>query len=126
MNPKHIILHLISIIKRLFPEYKHIPSMLILAQVLHETGNLKSAIFLENNNLFGMKFNKRGWAIGINRGHAVYNFWWSSIFDYFERQRVFKIIYVTPEQYVKQTALSGYAEDIAYQKRWLDIYYGLI
>lgn len=54
----------------------------VLAQALLETGNFKSKIFLENNNAFGMKFNKRGWAKGTRNGHAFYDSTLDSFYDY--------------------------------------------
>lgn len=46
----------------------------ITAQAAHETGNFESAIFKENNNLFGMKLPaiRKTFAVGENKGHAVY------------------------------------------------------
>lgn len=39
----------------------------------HETGGWTSAIFKENNNLFGMRLPSRNTlAVGVNRGHAVF------------------------------------------------------
>ena len=54
------------------------------AQVILETGNFTSAIYLENNNLFGMKLAKCRvtTAIGENRHSAVYRSWFDSLIDY--------------------------------------------
>ena len=55
-----------------------------LSQARLETGNFTSAIFKENNNLFGMKMAelRPTSAIGINRGHASYSNWKESVVDY--------------------------------------------
>jgi flagellum-specific peptidoglycan hydrolase FlgJ len=55
---------------------------IVLAQAILETQWFSSTIFKENKNMFGMKFNKRGWAIGTNRGHAEYEKLEDSISDY--------------------------------------------
>ena len=57
---------------------------MITAQAGFETGNFTSAIFRENNNLFGMKLPKvrKTTAIGENRGHAVYKSLDDCIKDY--------------------------------------------
>lgn len=54
----------------------------VLAQAILETGNFKSKISEENNNHFGMKFNKRGLAKGIRNGHAYYDHLIDSYYDY--------------------------------------------
>ena len=49
-----------------------------------ESGNFKSKIFRENNNAFGMRLAKRRQttAVGKNRGYAIYNDWYDSVYDY--------------------------------------------
>jgi uncharacterized FlgJ-related protein len=61
---------------------KHID--IILNQSKIETGYYKSQVFLENNNLFGMRQpeNRITTAIGSNLNHAVYNTWQESVIDY--------------------------------------------
>lgn len=46
----------------------------IVSQAAHETANFTSQIFRENNNPFGMKLpeQRRTYATGENRGHAVF------------------------------------------------------
>jgi flagellum-specific peptidoglycan hydrolase FlgJ len=71
---------LIKAIKEMKLDHPHI----VLAQAKLETGHFQSRIFLENNNLFGMK---KAWkrpttAIGTHRGHAVYASWRESLIDY--------------------------------------------
>lgn len=86
---------------------------IVFSQAVWESGHFKSAIFLENNNMFGMKFptNRPTTAIGINRGHAVYESWEMCLVDY----AMFQSSYMrglTREQYFER--LSSYAEDENY------------
>ena len=86
---------------------------IVYSQVVWESGHFKSPIFLENNNMFGMKFptNRPTTAIGINRGHAVYESWEMCLVDY----AMFQSSYMrglTREQYFER--LSSYAEDEDY------------
>ena len=55
-----------------------------LAQSMLETGYFKSPIFLDNNNLFGMKHPKQRptTSKGKNRGHASFTNWQDSVKDY--------------------------------------------
>jgi len=71
---------LIEAIKQMKFEHPHI----VLAQAKVETGHFQSKIFLENNNLFGMKmpWKRPTMAIGTHRGHAVYRNWRESLIDY--------------------------------------------
>jgi uncharacterized FlgJ-related protein len=57
---------------------------IVKAQIILETGWLKSSICKENNNLFGMKLAKSRitTAIGKNKGHAVYKTLRDSVKDY--------------------------------------------
>lgn len=57
---------------------------IVLAQAKIETGNFTSVIFIENNNLFGMKLpeRRRTTAVGENRNHAKYKSWVQSVLDY--------------------------------------------
>jgi len=56
----------------------------VIAQAKLETGNFTSDIFLENNNLFGMKkaYSRINTATGVNKGHATYDCWRDSLLDY--------------------------------------------
>jgi flagellum-specific peptidoglycan hydrolase FlgJ len=67
-------------LKRLNISYPHI----VYAQSLLETGHFKSNIFLEGNNLFGMKQARIriNTAEGTYNGHAYYNSWQESVYDY--------------------------------------------
>lgn len=71
---------LIKKLKKLKIRYPYI----VLAQSYQETGHYRSAIFLENHNLFGMKeaMQKSTLALGTNKGHAYYEDWQDSVTDY--------------------------------------------
>jgi hypothetical protein len=60
-------------------EHPHI----VLAQAKLETGDFRSRIFKENNNLFGMKMPRRRatTAIGSKHSHAKYPGWEHSVID---------------------------------------------
>lgn len=57
---------------------------IVFAQARLETGNFSSTIFIENNNLFGMKraYSRPSTAVGMNRRHAKYNSWQDSVIDF--------------------------------------------
>ena len=57
---------------------------IVLAQAKWESTHFTSDIFLDNNNLFGMKLalQRDTTAVGKNRGHAKYNNWQDSVKDY--------------------------------------------
>lgn len=61
---------------------------IVVTQNFLETGNFTSAIYKENKNMFGMKYNSRGFAKGINRGHASYESELLAIKDYAAWQRI--------------------------------------
>jgi hypothetical protein len=67
-------------LKRLNIKFPHI----VMAQSIIETGNWTSKIFRESNNLFGMKEAKSriNTANGTQNGHAYYDDWYQSIYDY--------------------------------------------
>lgn len=95
---------------------------IIYAQMWHETGGFKSKIFLENNNLVGMKKNSRPYDIGVNRGHAVYPSLWANVKCFFERQIQFKVFPSDIFTYLTNTQKSGYAEDKKYIERVVNVY----
>jgi len=57
---------------------------IVLAQAILETGHFESKIFVENNNLFGMKEARvrLNLAKGTQYGHAYYDNWKESVSDY--------------------------------------------
>lgn len=71
---------LIQMLKDLNIKYPHI----VLAQARLESGNFKSAVFKENNNLFGMKEARVrvNTAKGTSLNHAYYETWQESVYDY--------------------------------------------
>ena len=91
---------------------------IILAQAKLESGHFKSTIFLENNNMFGMKEAKlrANLAKGTNRGHAYYETWQESVIDYaLYYSSYLRSIKTEGEyfEYLKQ----NYAEDKTYVQR---------
>lgn len=71
---------LIDKLKELNFKFPHI----VLAQAKLETGNFTSKMFNENNNLFGMKqaSQRINTAGGTQHGHAYYDTWMESVYDY--------------------------------------------
>ena len=86
----------------------------VLRQARIESGNFKSRVFLENNNMFGMKIpNKRpNMVSGSNMGYAVYNNWQESVIDYALYQ-VYSGKNLSKEDYIKMLN-NNYAEDAEY------------
>lgn len=104
-----------------FYQFGRVPTHVIYAQSVLETGGFDSPIFKENNNLFGMKLprKRKSHATGENRGHATYKNIKNSIRDYFLRQQNFGINNTSDVAlYVNQTINSGYAEDLEYRMKW--------
>jgi len=71
---------LVTLIKELNIKFPHI----VLAQAKTESGRFGSKIFLENHNLFGMKQAtvRVNVAKGTQYGHAYYDNWEQSVYDY--------------------------------------------
>lgn len=89
-----------------------------MAQSMIETGQWKSEVFLENNNLFGMREAKSRitTSIGTNLNHAEYNSWRESVYDYaFYQSRYLGNIKSEAEYY--QYLDASYAEDPGYIKK---------
>jgi uncharacterized FlgJ-related protein len=88
---------------------------IVLAQSTVETGKWRSKIFLENNNLFGMKEAKMRitTAEGTQYNHAYYNHWRESVYDYaFYQSRYLSKIRSKNEYF--QYLSTSYAEDPNY------------
>ena len=70
----------IELIKELNMKFPHI----VYAQAILESGNFKSKIFVESNNMFGMREAKSriNTAKGTQYNHAYYNTWEESVYDY--------------------------------------------
>jgi uncharacterized FlgJ-related protein len=89
-----------------------------LAQAKIETGNFTSKIFIENNNMFGMKLpeRRRTTAIGEKHNHAEYTSWIQSLIDYKLWQD--KMIHRAPTKHAYLAYLSrNYAEDKNYIRK---------
>ena len=73
-----------------------------MAQSMLETGYFKSDVFLDNNNLFGMKQPKQRQTLskGTNRGHATFNNWQDSVKDYKMWQDYNKLNNLSKDQYI--------------------------
>lgn len=93
-------------------------SEIVKAQAILETNNFSSAIFVENNNLFGMKFSRvrQTTSIGENRGHAAYRSWEDSIVDYALWQASYTRQIKTQDQYFEYLE-RVYAEDPNYVQK---------
>jgi uncharacterized FlgJ-related protein len=91
---------------------------IVLAQAKLESGNFKSHMFLENNNMFGMKEAKRRPTTnkGTQNGHAYYENWKDCVIDYAFYQAAYLNSLRTEEQYYQYLSAS-YAEDPAYIKK---------
>lgn len=90
---------------------------IVLAQARLESGNFTSSIFLENNNLFGMKkaYSRPTTAVGEARGHAVYNSWQQSLADYALYSAAF-LRYSSQEDVLAHLG-RHYAEDPIYEDK---------
>lgn len=71
---------LVSLIKTMNFSFPYI----VLAQAIHESNNFTSPLFLENNNMMGMKepLQRVNSANGSKRDYAYYNTWKESLYDY--------------------------------------------
>lgn len=108
---------------KFFYGFSKISTSVIYAQAVHETGDFKSKIFRENNNLFGMRQAKvrKNYATGTKSGHATFKTHNDSIRDYFERQKNFRISAVNDEEFILSTVNSNYAEDKNYLSKWTNL-----
>ena len=88
---------------------------IVLAQARIESGHYSSIIFKENHNLFGMKqANRRiNTAEGTQYGHAFYQTWRESVYDYAFYQSRYLSSATTEEEYYYIIGKS-YAEDPKY------------
>jgi uncharacterized FlgJ-related protein len=91
---------------------------IILAQAKLESGHFKSTIFLENNNMFGMKEAKlrANLAKGTNRNHAYYDTWQESVIDYALYYSSYLRSIKTEGEYFEYLR-QNYAEDKTYVQR---------
>lgn len=105
---------LVEMLKDLNVKFPHI----VLAQSIQETGHWRSAIFLENHNLFGMKEARARitTAEGTNRSHAYYGHWRESVYDYAFYQCRYLSGIKSEAEYFNYLGAS-YAEDTQYVAR---------
>lgn len=91
---------------------------IVLAQAILETGMFRSKIFIESNNLFGMKVarSRNTTATGENRGHAMYDNWRRSVQDYSLYQSTYLRKVRTRDQYFRYLS-EYYAEDPMYVEK---------
>lgn len=117
---------MIWLVKLLFPSYWIVPTRVVYNQFRLEVGrNGKSVAFERLNNMFGMTLPQHRKTTAkvspvLHQGKVLskYSSKWSSIYDYFLRQKYFK---VTGFNYISKTVDSGYATDKAYLEKWQDL-----
>ena len=109
---------LVNRIKELNFKFPHI----VLAQAMLETGNFESKMFNENNNLFGMKEAKvrLNTAGGTQYGHAYYDSWVESLYDYALYSATYLHKLKSEQEYYEYLS-KFYAEDTSYVKRLKEI-----
>ena len=105
---------LLKKIKELNFKFPHI----VMAQAKLESGHFKSTIFLENNNMFGMREAKlrSNLAKGTNRAHAYYDSWQDSLLDYALYYSTYLHKIKTEGEYFEYLK-QNYAEDPSYVQR---------
>ena len=88
-----------------------------------ETGDFKSDIFIYGNNIFGMKLarSRETTAIGEFQYHARYYHWFLSVMDYKLLQDYYASKGYQMNDYLVFLEQMGYAEDLNYIKKLLDI-----
>lgn len=108
---------LIEKFKQLNIKYPHIA----LAQAKLESGNFRSDIFSENNNLFGMKQARVrvNLAAGTKRGHAYYVTWEDSVLDYAYWCATYASSCRNEDEFY--ALLSRYAEDSLYETKLREV-----
>lgn len=87
---------------------------IVLKQSKIETGYYKSKVFIENNNLFGMRLPKQRitTALGENLNHATYDSWQDSVIDYAIYQSTY-LRKMNKKEYIQYLKVN-YAEDKQY------------
>lgn len=95
---------------------------IVYAQAILETGGFTSSIYKENNNLFGMKraVVRITTSKGESKGHAYYDNWMESVFDYALYSATYLSNIKTEEEYFSYLS-QFYAEDKEYVKKLKNI-----
>jgi len=102
---------LITAIKDLHFQFPHI----VYAQAVLESSNFKSKMFMENNNLFGMReaTQRINLSKGTQANHAYYSYWMDSVYDYALYCATYLSKLKTEDDYYNYLSQS-YAEDGSY------------
>jgi len=100
---------------------KHHPSIIYkdiaYAQFSHETAHFTSKLFMQGNNIGGIKFKGSRLSIGKLGTYAVYASWMHSIDEYARIQaRLIKVTHTLSREDYFNKVLPKYAEDKAYTK----------
>ena len=105
----------ISVLNIRFPD-------IVYAQMKLETGNFRSKVFRENNNLFGMKVAKSRPTTnkGKQHGHAIYHTWRESVIDYAIYSAKYLSDIKTESEYLAYLK-KNYSEDPNYIKKIIEI-----
>jgi uncharacterized FlgJ-related protein len=105
-------------IKELNIKFPHIA----LAQAYLESGQFTSKMFLENNNMFGMKEAKSriNLAIGTQCGHAYFKSWEDCLLDYAYYRATYTSQLKTEQQFYEYLN-NYYAEDLNYGNKLKNI-----
>lgn len=111
--------------EKLVDEIKHLNfkyPYIVYAQALLETGRFKKPIFLENNNLFGMKeaMVRVSTSLGTENGHAYYKNWKESLIDYALYYATYLSRIDNEDDYISYLS-QRYAEDRDYAKKLREI-----
>lgn len=102
-------------------ELKNAPDpKIMMSQFALETGWFSSRLFIEGNNLAGMKLpaKRETTAIGELLGHARYNHWTDSVDDFL----LWLDFHSLSEGYLHHLKSKGYAKDPVYFSKVMSIY----
>ena len=109
---------LVDLIKSLHFPFPYI----VLAQAFHESGNYTSKLFLENNNIFGMKvaMSRMTTADGEQEGYAYYKTWMECVYDRALYSATYLSSIKTEDEYYNYLS-QYYAEDKQYVDKLKEI-----
>lgn len=93
---------------------------IILAQAVLESGHFKSAVFKENNNLFGMRQPKKRYNLcnGTNLNHALYDNWKVCVEDrmIYEKLYLNKMTRIQYKKFLDKTYAKGKNYSVVLEK----------